>query len=140
MPRPSKEEQEFERFRRERHRGRVPRGNVAGGAFLGGIGGGVLAFAATYGVVGGFAKSGSGERVFLYDWLHLPYGVVAILVTLMALGMFAGAEQIEKWMARRAEKLESKGAEGGSDTQDTSDKPPSSDKDAGADHPASATA
>ena len=71
-------------------------------AFLLGIGGGVLAFAGSYGVVGGFAKSGSGERLLLSDWLHLPYGVVAILVTLMALGMFAGAEWIEKRMARPA--------------------------------------
>ena len=69
-------------------------------AFLGGIGGGVLAFAGSYGWIGGFAKSGSGERQMLPDLLHLPYGVIAILVTLMALGMFAGAEWIEKRMAR----------------------------------------
>jgi len=74
-------------------------------AFLGGIGAGVLAFAGSYGWIGGFAKSGSGERQLLPDLLHLPYGVVAILVTLMALGMFAGAEQIEKRMARAASGL-----------------------------------
>lgn len=105
-------------------------------AFLGGIGGGVLAFAATYGAVGNFAKSGSGERQFLYDWLHLPYGVVAILVTLMALGMFAGAEQIEKWMARREQKAASKASAGDSNSSE----PPASDKGSSADHPASATA
>ncbi|MFO0586641.1 MAG: YeeE/YedE thiosulfate transporter family protein [Polyangiaceae bacterium] len=109
-------------------------------AFLGGIGGGVLAFAATYGAVGNFAKSGSGERQFLYDWLHLPYGVVAILVTLMALGMFAGAEAIEKWMARREQKAESKGVSSGSNTSGTSEQPPTSDKDPGAGRPASAAA
>ncbi len=38
MPRSSKEEQEFERFRRERQRGRTQRGSVQGGAFLGGFG------------------------------------------------------------------------------------------------------
>jgi hypothetical protein len=38
MPRSSKEEQEFERFRRERHRGRTQRGSVQGGAFLDGFG------------------------------------------------------------------------------------------------------
>lgn len=69
-------------------------------AFLGGIGGGVLAFAGSYGWIGGFAKSGSGERQMLPEVFHLPYGVIAILVTLMALGMFAGAEWIEKRMAR----------------------------------------
>lgn len=67
--------------------------------FLLGIGAGVLVFAGLYPVIGGFARSGSGERVLLSDWLHLPYGVVAILVTLLALGMFAGAEWIERKMA-----------------------------------------
>jgi hypothetical protein len=68
-------------------------------AFLGGIGAGVLAFAASYGRIEAFAQSGGGDRLFLMDWLHLSYGVVAILVTLMALGMFAGAEWIEKKLA-----------------------------------------
>lgn len=68
-------------------------------AFLAGIGGGVLVYAGTYGRIEAFAKSGSGDRLFLYDWIHLPYGVIAILVTLLALGMFAFAEWIEKKMA-----------------------------------------
>jgi uncharacterized membrane protein YedE/YeeE len=67
--------------------------------FLLGICAGVLVFAGLYPVIGGFAQSGSGERLLLSDWLRLPYGVVAILVTLMALGMFAGAEWIERRMA-----------------------------------------
>jgi uncharacterized protein len=74
--------------------------------FLVGIGAGVLAYATTYPRIEAFAKSGSGERQLLTDWLHLPYAVVAILVTLMALGMFAGAEWIEKWMAKKGEKAE----------------------------------
>jgi hypothetical protein len=68
-------------------------------AFLLGIGAGILVFAGLYPVIGGFARSGSGERILLSDWLHLPFGVVAILVTLLALGMFAGAEWIERKMA-----------------------------------------
>lgn len=71
-------------------------------AFLAGIGGGVLGFSAVLPRIQGFAQSGGGDRRFLYDWLHLPYGVVAILVTLMALGMFFGAEFIERKMAARA--------------------------------------
>lgn len=71
-------------------------------AFLVGIGGGVLAFSGVYPKIQGFAQSGGGDRRFLYDWLHLPYGVVAIGVTVMALGMFAGAEFIERKMAKRA--------------------------------------
>jgi hypothetical protein len=71
-------------------------------AFLVGIGAGVLAYAGVFPKIQGFAKSGSGERLFVSDWLHLSYGVTAILVTLMALGMFAGAEWIEKKMAGKA--------------------------------------
>jgi hypothetical protein len=70
-------------------------------AFLAGTMAGILGFAAAWPVIGGFASSGSGERKFVYEWLHLSYGVVAILVTLMALGMFFGAEAIERWMKRR---------------------------------------
>jgi hypothetical protein len=69
-------------------------------AFLLGVGAGILAFAGGYARIEAFAKSGGGDRLFLSDWLHLSYGVVAILVTLMALGMFAGAEWIEKKLAR----------------------------------------
>jgi hypothetical protein len=43
-----------------------------------------------------FAESGNlGERT-LSDWLGLRPGVVAFLVILMALGMFYGAELLEK--------------------------------------------
>ena len=86
-------------------------GKIDAIAFLGGIGAGVLAFAGSYPRVEAFAKSGSGERLFLTDWLKLNYGVVAILVTLMALGMFAGAEWIEKKMSgARPAKDEREGA------------------------------
>jgi uncharacterized membrane protein YedE/YeeE len=74
-------------------------GKVDAIAFLVGIGAGVLAYAGAFPMIERFAKSGSGERQFVSDWLHLSYGVTAILVTLMALGMFAGAEWIEKKMA-----------------------------------------
>jgi len=69
-------------------------------AYLLGMGAGILGFAGGYARVEAFATSGGGDRLFVSDWLHLPYGVVAILVTLMALGMFAGAEWIEKKLAR----------------------------------------
>ena len=67
-------------------------------AFLGGTMAGILGYAAAWPWISGFATSGGGQRQFVYEWLHLSYGVVAILVTLMALGMFAGAEWIEKKM------------------------------------------
>lgn len=59
---------------------------------------GVLKFSALWPWIQSFATSGGGQRQFVYEWLHLSYGVVAILVTLMALGMFAGAEWIERKM------------------------------------------
>ena len=71
-------------------------GKVDAIVFLGGVMAGILGFSAAWPWVGGFASSGGGQRQFVYEWLHLSYGVVAILVTLMALGMFAGAEWIEK--------------------------------------------
>ena len=67
-------------------------------AFLAGAGLGILGFARSYPAIERFATSGGGKRQFLTDFLHLPYAVVAILVTLLALGMFAGAEWIERKM------------------------------------------
>lgn len=71
-------------------------GKLDGMAFLVGIAGGILAYSGVYPAIKGFATSGGGERRFLYDWLHLPYGVAAVAVTVMALGMFAGAEYLER--------------------------------------------
>ena len=67
-------------------------------AFLGGISAGILGFAGAYSKIERFATSGGGKRLFLMDFLHLSYGTVAILVTFLALGMFFGAEWIEKKM------------------------------------------
>jgi hypothetical protein len=66
-------------------------------AFLGGVGLGALGFAGVYDDLASFATKG-GERLFLMDWLGLSFGTVAVLVTLLALGMFAGAEWIERKM------------------------------------------
>lgn len=97
----------------------VATGKLDALTFLVGIGGGVLAYAATYPRIEAFAKSGSGERLFLTDWLHLPYALVAILVTLMALFMFAGAEWIEKKMASKADKAEGEKPAPGDDAHST---------------------
>lgn len=72
-------------------------GKVDGLVFLAGIGAGILGYAGAYPKLAAFANKG-GERLFLMDWLKVSYGTVAILVTLLALGMFAGAEWIEKKM------------------------------------------
>ncbi|MBI4953829.1 MAG: YeeE/YedE family protein [Myxococcales bacterium] len=86
-------------------------------SFLLGFGGGVLVFAGAYPLIGGFAQSGSGERRLLSDWLHLPMGVVAVFVVVMALGMFAGAEWLERWMRRRDARASEPPAESTPDDQ-----------------------
>lgn len=53
-----------------------------------------------------FYESGAMGRLTLPEVLHLPYGVVVLLVVLMALGGFAGAE----WLERRANAPAVKGA------------------------------
>lgn len=73
-------------------------GKVDAMVFLGGVSAGILGYAGVYGRIERFATSGGGKRLFLMDWLHLSYGTVAILVTFLALGMFAGAEWIERKM------------------------------------------
>jgi uncharacterized membrane protein YedE/YeeE len=69
--------------------------------FLLGTAGGVLVYSAVFPLIEGFATQG-GERLLLTDWLGLPHGVVAVLVTLMALGMFAGGEYLERRFGRKA--------------------------------------
>ena len=41
-------------------------------------------------------------EVTLPEVFHLRHGLVVLLVVLMALGGFRGAEAVEKWSARRA--------------------------------------
>ncbi|MCK6550499.1 YeeE/YedE family protein [Myxococcota bacterium] len=71
-------------------------------AFLGGALAGVLVYSAVFPLFASFA-SADGERFLLMDWLGLSHGTVAFLVTLMAIGMFAGAEFIEHAMRTRGQ-------------------------------------
>lgn len=48
-----------------------------------------------------FHVSGNKEFLFLYDLLGLPAPVLAAIVTVAALGMFLGAEQVERMMAKK---------------------------------------
>jgi len=57
---------------------------------------GIFVFAEFYPLLQSFHEAGYlGERT-LSNWLNLSPGVVALLVILMALGMFFGAEYLEK--------------------------------------------
>jgi uncharacterized membrane protein YedE/YeeE len=69
---------------------------VAGALF------GMLVYGETYPAFQNFAESGYlGERT-LSDWLNLRPGLVAFLVIAMALGMFYGAEWLEKKFGGKA--------------------------------------
>ena len=53
-------------------------------------------------------NSGYLGRFTLMDWLNLPAGIVVTLIVLMALFMFWGAEQLEKYIGKRDLKREPK--------------------------------
>jgi hypothetical protein len=64
---------------------------------------GIVAFGYTVPLFESFWNdSGNLGTLTLSGWLGLPPPVVVVLVVLMAVGMFAGAEAIERWMKRRA--------------------------------------
>ncbi len=69
--------------------------------FIAGVGLGALLFGGAYPLIEEFALSGGDQQVLLSDWLGLSRGMVTLLVTLLALGMFAGAEWIERTLRRR---------------------------------------
>jgi uncharacterized membrane protein YedE/YeeE len=75
-------------------------GRLNGLVFLVGVGLGALGFSAIFPKIERFALAG-GETKTLDQWLNLPYGIVALLVTLLAFGFFLGAEWIERFMQRR---------------------------------------
>jgi hypothetical protein len=71
-------------------------GKIDGMIYVAGALFGMLVYGEIYPAIQSFAESGAlGERT-LSDWLHLRPGVIAFLVILMALGMFYGAELLEK--------------------------------------------
>jgi hypothetical protein len=73
---------------------------VAGALF------GMLIYGETFPLFQNFAESGNlGERT-LSDWLGLRPGVVAFLVIIMALGMFYGAELLEKKFGKKSSPFE----------------------------------
>jgi hypothetical protein len=61
-----------------------------------GVMAGIFAFAESYPVIHGFYESGNLGTLTLPQLLHLPYGLVVLLVVLMAVGGFVGAEWVER--------------------------------------------
>ncbi len=84
-------------------------GKIDGMFFVGGVLGGIFVFGEvekffdTWWQTGGYLG-----RFTLMDWLGLPAGVVVTLVVLMALFMFWGGEQLEKYVGKRDLKKEPK--------------------------------
>jgi len=60
---------------------------------------GTLAFAEVYPLVKAFHGSTSLGQVTIPEYFNLPYGLVVFAVVLMAVGGFAGAGWVERWMA-----------------------------------------
>jgi uncharacterized membrane protein YedE/YeeE len=70
--------------------------------FVLGVLGGIGVFGFTIAPLDNFWNhSGAYGTLTLFDWLHVSPAVVVALVVLMALGMFAGGEAVERWMKRR---------------------------------------
>ncbi|CUS06152.1 putative rhodanese domain protein [Candidatus Promineifilum breve] len=71
-------------------------GKIDGLIFVLGVMFGIFAFGETVGFYEEFWYSSYMGRFTIPEWLGLPYGVVVVLIVLMALFMFWGAEQLEK--------------------------------------------
>lgn len=71
-------------------------GKIDGMFYVGGALLGMLIYGETFPLFQKFTQSGAMGRFTLSDWLHLSPGLIAFLIILMALGMFWGAEVLEK--------------------------------------------
>ncbi len=71
-------------------------GKIDGLIFVLGALFGIFAFGETVGFYENFWHSSYLGRFTIPDWLGLPYGVVVVLIVLMALFMFWGSEQLER--------------------------------------------
>lgn len=76
-------------------------GKIDGIIFVAGVLFGIFAFGETVGLYEEFWYSSYMGRFTIPEWLGLPYGVVVVLIVLMALFMFWGAEQLEKIFGAR---------------------------------------
>jgi hypothetical protein len=74
-------------------------GKIDGMAYVGGVLAGMFAFAEVYPAVQGFVDSSSLGKQTLYGYFGIPYGLVVVLVILMAIGGFWGATVVESKLA-----------------------------------------
>jgi hypothetical protein len=76
-------------------------GNLDGVVTFVGVVAGSLLFAEAHPLLGKLQGLGSMGHLFLYQILDIPVPLLAIGITLLAIGAFLGAEKIERVMARR---------------------------------------
>jgi hypothetical protein len=74
-------------------------GRLDGVVFVLGVAAGTFAIGEAFPLIKGFYESGFMGRLTLPQAFHLPYGLVVLLVVLLALGGFAGAEWVERRFA-----------------------------------------
>ena len=78
-------------------------GRIDGLVFILGVMAGVLGFGEAFPLLKGFYESGDFGKLTLPQAFHLPYGLVVLLVVLMALGGFMGTGWVERRFAPRPE-------------------------------------
>lgn len=71
-------------------------GKIDGFVYIAGALFGMLVYGESYPLFQGFANSGQMGDVTLYQWFNTSPGTMAFLIILMALGMFWGAEILER--------------------------------------------
>ncbi|MGE5682153.1 MAG: YeeE/YedE thiosulfate transporter family protein [Bacillota bacterium] len=80
-------------------------GRQDGWMYMLGVVFGVFFFDEVYPFLSGFYNSTAMGRVTIPGYFNISYGLVVFLVVLMALGGFMGAEWVERYMAKRGEKV-----------------------------------
>lgn len=85
-------------------------GRYDGWVYLLGLFAGIFFFGEFFHLVESFYTATPLGQVTLPQWLHLPYGLVVFLVSVMALGAFAAAEWGEKKMAEKNEESKNEAA------------------------------
>ncbi len=78
-------------------------GRIDGLVYVLGVVAGTFLFGESFPWTRAFYESSDLGKLTLPQAFHLPYGLVVLLVVLMALGGFAGAEWVEKRFGDRAE-------------------------------------
>jgi len=77
-------------------------GRLDGIVFGVGVFAGIFVFGELYPRIEGFMTAGSLGAVTLPEIFNLPYGLMVLMVVVMALLGFVGAEAVERWTARRS--------------------------------------